>query len=501
MPIKMADPESICSVSHVGVVDEDEEGDSINKDGNAAHGASACSFTTTAKTVVKEKTSLTDQVDSSTTALVPYMQACSPVEDSDVLKYEATPDAKENPTKEVVFDASENSSGASEALDGNELGHPACGRLMGSILKSIEAKAAFLQLVAEVVERLHSHTLDTIGAHEMQVVQKWADDAAAVGFHVEWLQHRIKQVVAISKYRDSLTQLNEIKEQIAAAKIALLEMQLQQIILKKEIDSNDLMLNESRQVLLIEMSSQLGWDREYRVVSSFYLYAMCQNVDDRSCHTLDSMDACPGVPAVGSTIAVSSSSSAPAQTPSALVVASSSGTTSTTSAVLASAPKLPSEITGKTVEEIIKEWNSELQERTGKFRKQANAIAEWDRRILQNRDILLKLESEVAKVVETQGSLERQLELIETHQDEVDKALQSMEEEAERIYREERGLLLDDDAASTRDAMYEQAELIERELEQMTEHIKSIISTLNACHGGELEAADGMTPLDVVVRI
>lgn len=42
--------------------------------------------------------------------------------------------------------------------------------------------------------------------------------------------------------------------------------------------------------------------------------------------------------------------------------------------------------------QIIKEWNAELQDRTGKFRKQANAIAEWDRRILQNRDILLGLE-------------------------------------------------------------------------------------------------------------
>lgn len=41
---------------------------------------------------------------------------------------------------------------------------------------------------------------------------------------------------------------------------------------------------------------------------------------------------------------------------------------------------------------IIKEWNAELQERTGKFRKQASAIAEWDRRILQNRDVLLRLE-------------------------------------------------------------------------------------------------------------
>lgn len=41
---------------------------------------------------------------------------------------------------------------------------------------------------------------------------------------------------------------------------------------------------------------------------------------------------------------------------------------------------------------IIKEWNAELQERTGKFRKQATAVAEWDKRILQNRDVLLRLE-------------------------------------------------------------------------------------------------------------
>ncbi|KAF3440060.1 hypothetical protein FNV43_RR18338 [Rhamnella rubrinervis] len=173
----------------------------------------------------------------------------------------------------------------------------------------------------------------------------------------------------------------------------------------------------------------------------------------------------------------------------------------TSSSAISTVPKLPSEIKGKTVEEILKEWNSELQERAGKFRKQANAIADWDRRILQNRDVLLRLEIEVAKVVESQANLERQLELIETHQDEVDKALQSIEEEAERIYKDERGLLLDDEAASTRDAMYEQAEFIERELEQMTEHIKSIIQTLNANQGGDIDANDGINPLDVVVRI
>uniref|UniRef100_A0A7N2LEN8 Nucleoporin NSP1-like C-terminal domain-containing protein n=1 Tax=Quercus lobata TaxID=97700 RepID=A0A7N2LEN8_QUELO len=207
------------------------------------------------------------------------------------------------------------------------------------------------------------------------------------------------------------------------------------------------------------------------------------------------------VPSTSAAATTSSSSTTATQPSSSLIVASSSGTTSSVSTAVVTAPKLPSEITGKTVEEIIKEWNAELQERTGKFRKQANAIAEWDRRILQNRDVLLRLEIEVAKVVETQSNLERQLELVETHQQEVDKALQSMEEEAERIYKDERGMLLDDEAASTRDAMYEQSEFIERELEQMTEQIKSIIQTLNANQGGELEAADGMTPLDVVVRI
>lgn len=93
-------------------------------------------------------------------------------------------------------------------------------------------------------------------------------------------------------------------------------------------------------------------------------------------------------------------------------------------------------------------------------------------------------------MVEAQHGLERQLELIETHQQEVrfcfalnvdgallgflpffviivnyqdcakkhllqvEKALESMEEEAEKLYREERPSLLEDEAAATRDVMY-----------------------------------------------
>ncbi|KAK1270533.1 hypothetical protein QJS04_geneDACA007557 [Acorus gramineus] len=202
-------------------------------------------------------------------------------------------------------------------------------------------------------------------------------------------------------------------------------------------------------------------------------------------------------------IAFASSSVATTQPLSTAGAASTAGTTSSTvSTVQHQTPKLPSEITGKTVEEIIKDWNTELLERTGRFHKQACAIAEWDRRILQNRDVLIRLETEVGKVVETQSKLERELELIETHQQEVDKALQSIEEEAEHIYKDERGLMLQDEAASTRDSMYEQAEFIEREMERMAEQIKSIIQTFNASQGGgDLDMIDAMTPIDVVARI
>ena len=42
--------------------------------------------------------------------------------------------------------------------------------------------------------------------------------------------------------------------------------------------------------------------------------------------------------------------------------------------------------------QIIREGNAELQERTGKFRKQAVAIAGWYKRILRNHDVLLRTE-------------------------------------------------------------------------------------------------------------
>ncbi|KAH9554993.1 hypothetical protein CY35_08G091500 [Sphagnum magellanicum] len=54
-----------------------------------------------------------------------------------------------------------------------------------------------------------------------------------------------------------------------------------------------------------------------------------------------------------------------------------------------------------------------------------------------------------------------------------------MEDEAERIYRDEQLSLVEDEAAATCDMMYVQVEFVERELEWMGEKIKETIQNIN----------------------
>lgn len=58
----------------------------------------------------------------------------------------------------------------------------------------------------------------------------------------------------------------------------------------------------------------------------------------------------------------------------------------------------PSEIRGKSVEDIINEWDAELDARSQAFVRHAHALADWDRQILTNRHALLALEEQLARV-------------------------------------------------------------------------------------------------------
>ncbi len=55
-------------------------------------------------------------------------------------------------------------------------------------------------------------------------------------------------------------------------------------------------------------------------------------------------------------------------------------------------------VQGKSVEDIISEWDAELVKRSHSFTEHANALADWDRIILKNRQVILDVEEHLCQV-------------------------------------------------------------------------------------------------------
>lgn len=96
----------------------------------------------------------------------------------------------------------------------------------GSIMKSTVMRSVVLQLVAEVVHWLSNHTIKTLGSDELQLLQRQTDDVVAVGFSLEWLQQRLRNISASSKYLECLMHLVSLGQQGDALKKSLMEMEL-----------------------------------------------------------------------------------------------------------------------------------------------------------------------------------------------------------------------------------------------------------------------------------
>lgn len=129
--------------------------------------------------------------------------------------------------------------------------------------------------------------------------------------------------------------------------------------------------------------------------------------------------------------------------------------------------------------------------------KHAEALAEWDRAILENRHALLGLEEEFRRVLAGQEALERRLQMLEAHQKGIHEALIGMEGEAERMYREERPLA--DDEAAERDLLYERAERVGAVLGRVADQLAEAIADVNEVTAASLGDASG--PMGKLVRV
>jgi hypothetical protein len=77
---------------------------------------------------------------------------------------------------------------------------------------------------------------------------------------------------------------------------------------------------------------------------------------------------------------------------------------------------VPNQLAGKSLEDIITGWQQELEKHSVAFVGQARLLAAWDGAVLANRHALLDVEQELRAVHAGQDALERQLDMIETHQ-------------------------------------------------------------------------------------
>ena len=96
-----------------------------------------------------------------------------------------------------------------------------------------------------------------------------------------------------------------------------------------------------------------------------------------------------------------------------------------------------------------------------------------------------------------QEFLEKKLDILETHQNEIHNALLSMEADADQLYREERPLY--DDEAAQRDALYARSERISAALFKIGDDLKNAVSDVNECAAGSLPPES--TPVGSIVRI
>ena len=102
--------------------------------------------------------------------------------------------------------------------------------------------------------------------------------------------------------------------------------------------------------------------------------------------------------------------------------------------------------------------------------------------ILRARYSLVELERDLEATVRMHGTLDKAIGAVEANQAEVHRALESIEEEAERRFQEESSRL--DAAGSQRDRLYQRAVGVMEQLYRMDSYLREAAQNINAAGEG-----------------
>lgn len=154
----------------------------------------------------------------------------------------------------------------------------------------------------------------------------------------------------------------------------------------------------------------------------------------------------------------------------------------------------PSVLKGKTIEEIVNKWSSELENQVREFNKFAAEVAVWDRALMENGNNLAALYSHVVAVEREQTDIEQTLDHIEQQQRDLSTTLDAYERSTEEILGTQGGSLrsLDTGPADTeRDKNYVLATELHAHLDDLSTSLTQMIDSVNTL---SLSATNNLSP-------
>ncbi|KAJ7228787.1 Nsp1-like C-terminal region-domain-containing protein [Mycena pura] len=153
------------------------------------------------------------------------------------------------------------------------------------------------------------------------------------------------------------------------------------------------------------------------------------------------------------------------------------GTSSTP--IVAVAP--PSMLRGKTIEEIVNKWSSELETHVREFNKFAGEVAVWDRALIENGNNLAALYSHVLAAELEQNDIDQSLDHIEQQQKELSSTLDAYEKATQEVFGGGNLRAMDTGPADTeRDKNYMLATELHTQLDDLSGSLTQMIESVNS---------------------
>jgi len=199
--------------------------------------------------------------------------------------------------------------------------------------------------------------------------------------------------------------------------------------------------------------------------------------------TKDSAAPAPLSFALPATLSKDRAPTTPASASGFALMPTSQASTSTQSAPAVASVPAPSLLRGKTIDEIVNRWSSELETQTREFSKFANEIAVWDRALIENSNYISTLYATVLEAEATQNAVDQSLDHIEQQQKELVQALDVYEKEARNIFEGQGGGLRALDvgpADAERDKNYTLAASLHSQLDDVSRSLTQMIESVNS---------------------